>query len=127
MTATARDDTRPTPPAPPRLAPHAPDLSALLRALGHHGRLALLDHLRGGGKTVRELQDLLGASQPVVSSHLARLRHEGLVRFERDGKCSVYYLVDGPLRALLDHLDTAFCDGLRPHAGAPDRPRAARA
>lgn len=99
----------------PRLAPHADEVSSVLRVLGHSGRLMVLGHLRDGGKTVTQLQELIDAPQPVVSSHLARLRHEGLVRFERFGKCCVYHLADGPVRDLLDQLDRVFCGGFGPH------------
>ncbi|MCB1332015.1 MAG: helix-turn-helix transcriptional regulator [Maritimibacter sp.] len=106
----------------PRLAPHAPELSSLMRVLGHTGRLLLLGHLSDGGKTVRQLQALLDAPQPLVSSHLARLRLEGLVRFDRVGKTSVYRLEDGPVADLLGHLDRVVCAGLGPHVAPRTTP-----
>lgn len=112
FTADTPDRLAPHAPASARLAHHAPAVSALMRALGHSGRLLLLAHLRDGPRTVSELQVLLDAPQPVVSSHLARLRREGLVRFERVGKCSLYALQPGPAREVLDHLCTTFCDRL---------------
>ncbi|PIE07862.1 MAG: transcriptional regulator [Rhodobacterales bacterium] len=97
------------------LEPVAFEVSSLMRALGHSGRLMVLSHLADGSKTVSELQSLLDMSQPLVSSHLARLRHDGLVRFERAGKSKRYSLADGPARGLMDHLNAFFCDGLRHH------------
>lgn len=122
ITAAPADITEPEPDTAtgPRLAPHAADIAALMRALGHSGRLQVLAHLRDGGKTVTQLQHLVGAPQPLVSSHLARLRHEGLVRFERVGKCSLYLLADGPLPDLLDHLGATLCTGLAPHLPTTD-------
>ncbi|MBV7378461.1 ArsR/SmtB family transcription factor [Maritimibacter dapengensis] len=97
------------------LAPHAEEISALMRVLGHEGRLMILTHLHAGTKTVAQLQDLVGAPQPVVSSHLARMRYEGLVTFERQGKHSVYRLTDSRAKRLLDHINVFFCNGLRDH------------
>lgn len=120
---TAANTAAPLKPAPARrrkakrnaIAPMAPEISSMLRALGHEGRLQLLDHLRDGPRTVAQLQELMQCSQPMVSSHLARLRYEGLVRFEKQGRCCYYRLADDRTRALLDQLDRVFCDGLRKH------------
>jgi DNA-binding transcriptional ArsR family regulator len=97
------------------LAPVAFEASMLLKVLGHEGRLTVLSHLRDGGRTVGELQKLVGAPQPVVSSHLARLRHEGLVSYERVGRRTTYFLTDAKARQVLDAIDAAFCNGLRDH------------
>jgi len=104
------------------LAPHAFEASSLLKVLGHEGRLTVLTHLRDGEKTVRQLQALMGASQPVVSSHLARLRFEGVVSFRRVGKSSYYALTDAKAREVLAVLDRVFCPGLGDHADFPLTP-----
>lgn len=98
-------------PRDPGLGPFAEEASALLKTLGHEGRLLVLCHLREGPRTVSELQELMRTSQPVVSSHLARLRFEGLVDFRKVGKSASYFLVDGRVRRVLDALDAVFCDG----------------
>lgn len=98
-----------------KLAPYAVEASMLLKVLGHEGRLMVLSHLKDRPRTVGELQDLMGAAQPVISSHLARLRFEGLVSFEKFGKTSVYALTDDKARQILDMIGTVFCDGLRDH------------
>jgi DNA-binding transcriptional ArsR family regulator len=119
MAMTTDLKSRPTAPGADRrdadLGPFAYEASTLLRALGHEGRLMLLSHLRDGGKTVGELQALTGATQPLVSSHLARLRFEGLVSYEKTGRHSVYFLTDDKARQVLDAIDTVFCSGLRDH------------
>lgn len=99
----------------PAFTPNAPEASALFRALGNEGRLTILTHLREGPLTVRELENLTGIPQPMVSSHLARLRFEGLVSFRKVGRSSVYSLEDATARQLLDALDDVFCTGLRAH------------
>lgn len=97
-------------------APYASEASMLLKVLGHEGRLMVLSHLKDGPRTVGELQELMGATQPVISSHLARLRFEGLVTFEKFGKASVYALTDDKARQILDMIGAVFCDGLMNHS-----------
>ena len=104
-------------PATPRsdLTAHAFEATSLLKALGHEGRLTILHHLRAGGKTVSQLQALMPASQSLISTHLARLRHEGLVTFRKIGQNSFYELSDDRVRHVIDALGEVFCDGLRGH------------
>jgi ArsR family transcriptional regulator len=94
------------------LEPFAFEASSLLKALGHEGRLMILSHLRDGAMTVAELKERIPASQSVISSHLARLRHEGLVRFRKDGKNHYYDLADGKARDVIDLISGVFCAGL---------------
>lgn len=98
-----------------QLAPHAFKASSLLKALGHEGRLMILCHLSNGEKTVSELQNLLAAPQALVSSQLARLRHEGMVSFRKDGQTNFYTLKDQKTRQVLDLVNTIFCGGLSGH------------
>ncbi|SMH48665.1 helix-turn-helix transcriptional regulator [Maritimibacter sp. HL-12] len=123
MTTTAtRPDNKRTLRAAEALAPHAFEASSLLKVLGHEGRLTVLTHLRDGEKTVRQLQALMAATQPVVSSHLARLRFEGIVSFRRVGKSSYYALSDDKAREVLEVLDRVFCPGLVDRADGPLTP-----
>lgn len=94
------------------LAPHAFRASSLLKALGHEGRLMILCHLSNGEKTVSELQALLSAPQALVSSQLARLRHERMVTFRKEGQTSYYSLADKKTRQVLNLVNTMFCAGL---------------
>ncbi|WP_456388937.1 ArsR/SmtB family transcription factor [Profundibacter sp.] len=94
------------------LAPHAFKASSLLKALGHEGRLMILCHLNNGEKTVTELQALLSAPQALVSSQLARLRHEGMVTFRKEGQTSYYSLSDKKARQVLNLVNKIFCGGL---------------
>jgi DNA-binding transcriptional ArsR family regulator len=82
--------------------------SALFKALGHEGRLAILCHLTSGEKSVTELEGLLGQRQAAVSQQLARLRLEGLVATRRDGKAIYYSLLDPNVLTLL-HMLTELC------------------
>lgn len=94
------------------LGKHSFEASSLLKALGHQGRLMLLSHLSEGEKTVMDLQKLTNASQALVSCHLARLRHEGLVEFRKNGKNCIYSLKDEKVRHVLKVVNDVFCSGL---------------
>lgn len=95
-----------------QMAPHAFKACTLLKALGNEGRLMILSHLSNGEKTVTELQVLVSAPQALVSSQLARLRHEGMVTFRKEGQISYYTLNDKKTRQVLNLVDTLFCTGL---------------
>ena len=67
----------------------------LFRGLADPSRLAILEALRGGEKTVGELVEATGLSQPNASGHLACLRECGLVSGRQVGRY-VYYAVADP-------------------------------
>src|SRR6478609_9471673 len=61
------------------------DEARVLDALGDSTRRAVLELLRGGEQSVRELTDATAVSQPAVSQHLRVLRDAGLVTVRPDG------------------------------------------
>ena len=67
----------------------------LFRGLADPSRLALLEALRDGDRTVSELVAATGLSQPNTSTHLACLRDCGLVTSSQDGRF-VRYALAGP-------------------------------
>jgi len=58
-------------------------------------RLAILEELRRGELSVRDVVKRTGLSQPNVSKHLACLRGCGLVEREQRGREAFYSTVDG--------------------------------
>ena len=66
----------------------------LFKALSHPLRLAILDSLRDGEKTVTQLQDLTGGEQAGISQHLKVLRHQHLVTSRRQGTLTYYRTED---------------------------------
>jgi DNA-binding transcriptional ArsR family regulator len=66
------------------------------KTLAHPARLAILEHLRAGEKSVNELQVLLDADQSTISQQLARLRSGNLVDTRKEGT-TVYYSVRDPM------------------------------
>jgi DNA-binding transcriptional ArsR family regulator len=67
-------------------------LSRLFRILADPTRLALVQLLEEGERSAGELVNAVGSSQPRVSTHLACLRHCGLVTTERRGRAVIYRL-----------------------------------
>ncbi len=65
----------------------------VLRALANARRLAILEYLCAGERSVGELERLVGLGQSALSQHLARLRRARLVCHRRAGR-TVYYGID---------------------------------
>ncbi len=87
----------------------AEDAALVLKALSNPSRLRILCALVPGDKTVTEIEHALGASQSYVSGQLLRLRGEGLVACERDGRIMRYRLADVRVRPILERLYEVFC------------------
>jgi ArsR family transcriptional regulator len=71
-------------------------LTRLFKALGDATRLRLVNLLHAQSLCVGDLQEVLGLSQPRVSSHLAILRAANLVRTQRRGARVCYSLSRAP-------------------------------
>ena len=74
------------------------------KALGHSGRLAILEHLAQGERSVDVIAQLTGLSLANTSQHLKRLRAAGLVHSRKDGKFLVCRLSDDSVIDLLSAL-----------------------
>ncbi|MCL6510387.1 MAG: metalloregulator ArsR/SmtB family transcription factor [Anaerolineae bacterium] len=72
------------------------------KALAHPARLAILEQLRTGEKSVGELQAGLNADQSTVSQHLARLRASDLVQVRKEGTTAYYSIRDPAIFELMD-------------------------
>lgn len=78
-----------------RLSPTALGvIAARFRALGEPARLAILDALRDGERSVTDLVEATGQAQANVSRHLGVLHAAGLVSRRREG-LYVHYAVAG--------------------------------
>jgi ArsR family transcriptional regulator len=85
------------------------EVCLILKSLSHPQRLLILGHLLGGSKTVGELVDLCDASQSQMSQFLIRMKFEGLVSSEKDGKYQVYSLADKRLIRLMKTIQAEYC------------------
>jgi DNA-binding transcriptional ArsR family regulator len=65
------------------------------RTLGHPTRVRILDLLRSGEMTVRDLQAELEIDSSGASQHLSAMRRQGLLEARREGT-SVYHRVRDP-------------------------------
>jgi DNA-binding transcriptional ArsR family regulator len=74
-------------------------------ALSEPSRRLILDLLRERERSVGELVERLGLSQPGVSKHLRVLRESGLVSVRPDGKRRWYGLRAEPLAEVADWLE----------------------
>jgi DNA-binding transcriptional ArsR family regulator len=69
-------------------------------AVAEPSRREILDLLREGTRSVGEIVERTGLSQPGVSKHLRVLREHGLVRVRRDAQRRLYDLDPAPLAEL---------------------------
>ncbi len=101
-------------PAAAEIEPDAMDAAAeeaaeVLKALSNPGRLRILCALVPGELSVGELEAAIGASQSYVSGQLLRLRQEGLVACQREGRSMRYRLSDPRIRPILERIYEVFC------------------
>lgn len=83
--------------------------SALMRTLGHKGRLMVLCQLASSEKSVGELSDSLGIPQSPLSQHLARMRKEGLVKTRREAQTIFYSLKADDAGKIIECLYGLYC------------------
>lgn len=85
------------------------EVSDLLRALSHPQRLMIMGHLTQGSKTVSELVELCTISQSQLSQFLGRMKADGLLTSERQGKFQYYAVADERLIQLIAVIQNIFC------------------
>ncbi len=84
-------------------------VSERFRILSDAMRLRILQQLQQGERTVSELVEATGASQPNVSKHLSILRSVGLVNRRQSGNLA-YFSIGAPF---VFELCAIVCDGIR--------------
>jgi ArsR family transcriptional regulator, cadmium/lead-responsive transcriptional repressor len=82
----------------------------LFRGFADPSRLGILEALGQGPRTVTEVVEATGLSQPNVSSHLACLHDCGLVSREQEGRFVRYRLSDPRVGAFLEEADALLAD-----------------
>src|SRR5574341_2454230 len=85
----------------------------LFRGFADSSRLAILNALRDGPRTVGEIVETTGLSQPNVSNHLGCLRDCGLVMSEQKGKFVQYRLSDDRVALLISLAEELLADVAR--------------
>jgi DNA-binding transcriptional ArsR family regulator len=79
-------------------------------ALGDPHRRAIVELLRSGDRSVRELADELPISRPAVSRHLKLLKDAGLVTDRAEGTRRLYRLHDEGIEAVQAYLRQVWGD-----------------
>lgn len=93
-----------------RLERNAEDVASVLRALSNPRRLLLLCKLAEyGSMSVGDLAEAVGISQSALSQHLAVMREERLVSFDRSAQTLNYRIADDRLNELLSSLYRIYC------------------
>ena len=83
-------------------------VAKILKSMAHPQRLFILCSLHQKECTVSELEELTEASQPLISQHLQRMRHEELVDSRREGNFVYYSVNDQYVKVLLDALENLY-------------------
>jgi len=79
------------------MSPEAVDLIASrFRTLGEPVRIRILQALQSGERSVGQLAELVGSTQPNVSKHLRILQDAGLVGRRQEGN-TVYCFISDPM------------------------------
>lgn len=99
----------------------ASDAAGLMKALGNRRRLMILCELHKGERSVGALGRAVGLSQSALSQHLARLRHDGLVRTRREGQTIHYALASPKAREVMAVLYRLYCEPPPTDAKGADR------
>ena len=85
----------------------------LFRGFADPSRLAILEALRDGPRTVGEIVEETGLNQPNVSNHLSCLRECGLVVSTQQGRYVRYQLSDARVAALMGLADELLAEVAR--------------
>jgi DNA-binding transcriptional ArsR family regulator len=77
----------------------------LFRGFSDASRLSILETLRDGPRSVGDIVDATGLSQPNTSNHLSCLLDCGLVSREQQGRRVIYQLAAEQVNSLLTQAD----------------------
>ncbi|MBC7359401.1 MAG: winged helix-turn-helix transcriptional regulator [Desulfacinum sp.] len=92
------------------LVDHLDKVAFLAKSLSDPNRLRILLAVSSGRRSVGQIVEELGLSQPLVSHHLKELRRALLVTVERRGPFVFYELSDPRVVEALDRLRSVACD-----------------
>jgi DNA-binding transcriptional ArsR family regulator len=81
-------------------------------ALGDAMRREIVELLRSGGRSVREIADALPISRPAVSRHLRLLKEAGLVAEQPQGTRRIYRLDDHGINAVQTYIAQVWGDAV---------------
>jgi DNA-binding transcriptional ArsR family regulator len=92
------------------------EISEFGKGISSQKRYLILEALMNGPKTVNQLVETVGMSQPAVSQHLKTLKQCGLVLDQRKGQTVIYSVNTKYLINLLKNLSQQVGEGVEQHA-----------
>lgn len=94
----------------------------VIKALAHPTRLRIVDFLLSNGETcVCEIADLVKASQPMVSKHMAQMRDAGVLESRKEGSMVFYKVCTPCLQTFFNCLDTTMEKSLENRRAAMEK------
>lgn len=83
----------------------------MLKAMAHPVRIAILNILDNGKKlSVSEIHKKLNIEQSAASHHLGILRDRGVLKSERKGKNTFYFLKNNNLENMITCINLCACE-----------------
>lgn len=86
-------------------SPEHVEMSAIMKALGHPARLAILEHLLKVDSCVcGDIVDVIPLSQPTISQHLKELKTVALIKGTVEGNSVCYCLNENIIEKLFTYI-----------------------
>jgi DNA-binding transcriptional ArsR family regulator len=87
-------------------------IAARFRTLGEPLRIRIIQELESGEKTVSQIVDAVGSTQPNVSKHLRLLQEAGVIGRRQEGNLVYCYVSDDSVLRLCDAVCTSLGERL---------------
>jgi DNA-binding transcriptional ArsR family regulator len=88
-------------------------VSDVIKMLGHTDRIRMVEYIREEERSVNQIRDWCGLSQPVTSQHLRLMKDKGVLSCRREGTKMFYSLPNPLVHKMLDCLATTQEDMMR--------------
>ncbi len=88
----------------------AKEVSNLLKVLANENRLLILCELAKEPKSVSSLLEILPITQSGISQHLAILKANGILDYEKKAQTIIYKIKDERVYNLMDSLRKIYCN-----------------
>ena len=82
---------------------------SFLKGFANANRLRILCSIMFEKKTVSEIIKETELSQSSTSQHLKKMKDEGFVNFEKQGKVKYYFISDSNVLKMMEFLYNTFC------------------
>ena len=90
-------------------------VAAICKCLSDENRLRILQSIGRSKKSVSQIVEELELSQPLVSHHLKELRHNHLLKVEREGPFVYYQVSNNGILNLLEQINQMAKDIIESH------------